>query len=202
MPAARTQYSANAWYRKASRPGTIFYPGVTSSGTFGTSAGLSTPSYLMTYAELLFIKAEAAERGLGGLSAGEAATDYYAAIRASMEQWGVTDATAITAFLASPDVAYKGGTDGLKQIATQKWIALFSDDAQAWAEWRRTCQPSNVIPGPNTIVPYIPRRYYYSTTEASVNANNLNAAIARQGADNFGTRVYWDTKPTNAPTCQ
>jgi hypothetical protein len=202
MPAALTQDSANAWYRKASRPGTIFYPGVTSYGTFGTSAGLSTPSYLMTYAELLFIKAEAAERGLGGLSEGEAATDYYAAIRASMEQWGVTDATAITAFLASPDVAYKGGTDGLKQIATQKWIALFSDDAQAWAEWRRTCQPSNVIPGPNTIVPYIPRRYYYSTTEASVNANNLNAAIARQGADNFATRVYWDTKPTNAPTCQ
>lgn len=202
MPAALTQDSANAWYRKASRPGTIFYPGVTSYGTFGTSAGLRTPSYLMTYAELLFIKAEAAERGLGGLSAGEAAADYNSAIRASMEQWGITDAAAINTFLASPGIAYQGGTAGLKQIATQKWIALFSDGAQAWTEWRRTCQPANVIPGPNTIVPYIPRRYYYSTTEASVNATNLNAAIARQGADDFGTRVYWDTKPTAAPTCQ
>ena len=28
------------------------------------------------------------------------------------------------------------------------------------------------------------------------------AAIARQGPDNFGTRVYFDTKPTAAPTCQ
>ncbi len=202
MPSALNQDSANVWYRKASRPGTIFYSGVTSYGTFGTAAGAKTPSYLMTYAELLFIKAEAAERGLGGLSAGEAAADYTNAIRASMEQWGVTDASAISAFLASPAIAYKGGTDGLKQIATQKWIALFSDDAQAWAEWRRTCQPSNVVPGPNTIVPYIPRRYYYSTTEASVNAANLNAAIARQGPDDFGTRIYWDTKPTAAPTCQ
>lgn len=202
MPAALSQDSANAWYRKASRPGVIFYPGVTSYGTFGTSAGLKTPSYLMTYAEVLFIRAEAAERGLGGVPHGEAAADYNSAIQASMAQWGITDAAAINAFLASPSVAYQGGTAGLKQIATQKWIALFSDDAQAWAEWRRTCQPANVIPGPNTIVPYIPRRYYYSTTEASVNAANLNAAISRQGPDNFGTRIYWDTKPANAPTCQ
>ena len=202
MPAALKQDSANVWYRKASRPGTIFYPGVTSYGTFGTSAGLATPSYLMTYAELLFIRAEAAERGIGGVPHGEAAADYNGAIQASMAQWGISDASAISAFLADPNNAYKGGTPGLKQIATQKWIGLFSDDAQVWAEWRRTCQPANVIPGPNTIVPYIPRRYYYSTTEASVNATNLNAAIARQGADNFGTRIYWDSKPTNAPTCQ
>lgn len=201
MPAALTQDSANAWFRKASRPGVIFYPGVTSYGTFGTSAGLSQPSYLMTYAELLFLRAEAAERGLGGVPHAEAAADYVAAIRASMEQWGVTDAAAIDAFLADPGIAYQGGTAGLKQIATQKWIALFSDDGQAWSEWRRTCQPANVIPGPNTIVPYIPRRYYYSTTEASVNAANLNAAIARQGPDDFGTRIYWDSKPANAPTC-
>ncbi len=202
MPAALTQDSANKWYRKASRPGVIFYPGVTSYGTFGTSAGLATPSYIMTYAELMFTRAEAAERSIGGVPHGEAAADYNAAIQASMAQWGITDAAAIGAFLASPSVAYQGGVAGLKQIATQKWIALFSDDAQAWAEWRRTCQPANVVPGPNTIVPYIPRRYYYSTTEASVNAANLNAAIARQGADNFGTRIYWDTKPSNAPTCQ
>ena len=201
MPAALLQDSANVWYRKASRPGVVFYPGVTSYGTFGSSAGLSFPSKLMTYAELMFIRAEAAERGIGGVPHGEAAADYNAGIQASMAQWGVTDASAIAAFMAQPGVAYQGGTAGLKQIATQKYIALFGDDGQAWAEWRRTCTPT-IVPGPSTIVPYIPRRYYYSTTEASVNATNLNAAIARQGPDNFGTRVYWDTKPTAAPTCQ
>lgn len=202
MPQALLQDSANAWYRKASRPGTVFYPGVTSYGTFGTSAGLSQPSYLMTYAELMFIKAEAAERGLGGLTQGEAASDYYAAITASLNQWGITDPATVSNFLAQPSVVYQGGVAGLKQIAVQKWLALFSDDSQAWSEWRRTCQPSTVVPGPAAIVSYIPRRYYYSTTEASVNAANLNAAIAAQGPDDFATRIYWDSAPQNAPTCQ
>jgi hypothetical protein len=114
----------------------------------------------------------------------------------------VTDAAKVAAFLAQPGVAYKGGTEGLKQIATQKWIALFTDGGQAWAEWRRTCQPNTLAAGPAAIVNYIPRRFYYSTTEISANSANVTAAIARQGADNFGTRVYFDTKPTAAPTCQ
>ena len=133
---------------------------------------------------------------------GQAAGFYNDAITASMNQWGVTDAGAIAAFLARPGVAYKGGTDGLKQIAVQKWIALFTDGGTAWSEWRRTCQPNTLVAGPAAIVNYIPRRFYYSTTETSANNDNLAAAIARQGPDNFGTRVYWDTKPTAAPTCQ
>ena len=47
----------------------------------------------------------------------------------------------------------------------------------------------------------LPRRFFYSTTEISANAENLQAAITRQGPDNFGTRVYWDTKPAAAQTC-
>ncbi len=200
-PSGLTPDSAGQWFRLASWPGAIFGPGVTSYGTYGTADGLKTPSYIMTYSELLFLRAEAAERGLGGLSSGEAADDYYAAIRASMEQWGVTDEGAIATFLARPEIAYKGGDDGLEQIAIQKWIALFSVSYQVWAEWRRTCQPETVAPGPAAIVPYVPRRFYYSTTEALVNAENLNAAIGRQGPDDFGTRIWWDSKPENAPTC-
>jgi hypothetical protein len=88
-----------------------------------------------------------------------------------MDQWGVTDAAKITAYLASSDVAYKGGVHGLKHC------------------------------GPAAAVNFIPRRFYDSTREAAVNSSNLGAALARQGADNFGTRVWWDTKPTAAPTC-
>ena len=101
-----------------------------------------------------------------------------------------------------PNVAYKGGVEGLKQIAVQKWIALFTDGGNAWAEWRRTCQPNTIQPGPAAVVQFIPRRFFYSTTELSANSENVQAAIARQGPDNFGTRVYWDTKPEAAPTCQ
>ncbi len=200
MPNGLSQDSAGKWFRIASRPGTIFYPGVTTYGTFGTSDGLKFPSFLMTYAELLFIKAEAAERGLGGLSPANAAQYYYDAITASLNQWGITNPDTINAFLSDTAIVYKGGAAGLRQIARQKWIALFMDGEQAWSEWRRTCQPSTVRPGPNTIVPYVPRRFFYSNTEASVNAENLNAAIDRQGPDNFLTRVWWDKNPSAAPT--
>lgn len=200
MPNGLSQDSAGKWFRIASRPGVIFYPGVTSYGTYGTSAGLTQPSYLMTYAELMFIRAEAAERGLGGLTPGEAEADYDAGITASMNQWGITDPVAINAYLAQPAIAYKHGTAGQIQIAQQKWIALFRDGAQAWAEWRRTCQPSWIKAGPAAILTYVPRRFLYSIAEQSVNADNVNAAIADQGPDTFGTAVYWDKQPSNAPT--
>ena len=200
MPNGLRADSANKWLNFASRIGDRFFPGATAYGNYG-GEGASQPSYVLTYAELQFIRAEAAERGIAGLGAGQAAGFYRDAITASLEQWGVTGA-AITAYLAQPGVAYKGGTEGLKQIAVQKYIALFADGGNAWAEWRRTCQPNTLVPGPLALVNYIPRRLLYSTTEISANSENVQAAIARQGPDNFGTRVYWDTKPTAAPTCQ
>ena len=201
MPNGLLATQAATYFNTSSRVGAVFFPGATAYGFFG-GGGASFPQAVLTYAELQFIRAEAAERGIAGLAAGQAKGFYEDAIKASMDQWGVTDAAKIATFLAQPGVAYKGGTAGLKQIAVQKWIALFTDGGQAWAEWRRTCQPSTLAAGPAAIVNYIPRRFYYSTTELSANRDNVNAAIARQGADNFGTRVYWDTKPTAAPTCQ
>jgi hypothetical protein len=201
MPNGLVATQAATYFNTSSRIGVVFFPGATAYGNFG-GGGASFPQHILTYAELQFIRAEAAERGIAGLTAGQAAGFYRDGITASLNQWGVTDATKISAFLAQPGVAYKGGTDGLKQIAVQKWIALFTDGGQAWAEWRRTCQPNTLVAGPAAIVNFIPRRLYYSTTEISANSDNLAAAVARQGPDNFGTRMYWDTKPTAAPTCQ
>jgi hypothetical protein len=200
-PNALPQADAATWAPKASRPGEIFYPGATSYGTFGGS-GKSYPSYVMTYAELAFIKAEAAERGLGGLSPAEAKGFYEDAVRASMEQWGVSDAAAVDAYLAQPEVAYKGGTAGLAQIYTQKWIALYSDGIQSWSSWRRTCQPTNIHAGPAVITGgEVIRRFEYSTTEMAVNEAHVKEAVARQGEDNLTTRMWWDSAPENAPTC-
>jgi hypothetical protein len=117
-----------------------------------------------------------------------------------MGQWGVTDAARINAFLADTAVAYKGGTPGLTQIAYQKWVALFTDGGTAWAEWRRTCVPNTIKPGPAATQTTVPRRFMYPPTETSVNGASLTDAINRQGADAFSTRVYWDTAPTAAPT--
>ena len=190
--------TAGTYFNSTSRPGAVFYPGVTAYGNYGGS-GASQPAYLMTYAEVAFIKAEAAERSMGGLTPAQAPGFYNAGITASMNQWGITDAAAIADYLAQPSVAYAGGVAGLKQIAVQKWIALYTDGGQAWFEWRRTCQPS-IAPGPSAIFTTVPRRLEYPTGEISVNGENVNAAKARQGPDNMQTRVWWD-KAGVAPTC-
>jgi hypothetical protein len=199
MPNGLTTADAGVYISLASRPGTYLWPGVTSVGTVGSAANKKLPSYYMTYSELAFIQAEAAERSLGGLNPSQAAGFYNAAITAAMTQRGVA-AGDIATFLAQPTIAYKGGTAGLIQIATQKWVSMVDDGAQAWGEWRRTCQPSTVVAGPAAVVDYVPRRFYYPSDDYSLNGASVAAANAAQGADNFGTRIYWDTNPTAAPT--
>jgi hypothetical protein len=206
MPNALTATDAATWSLTSSRPGRVFYSTNRfckvsfSAGAYVGCSGLTGqrfPSFILTYAEVSFILAEAAERGW---IAGSAAAYYNQGIQASMAQWGVTDATAITTFLAQPGIVYTPGTAGLRQIALQKWIALYTDGVEAWAEWRRTCVPATVKPGPAAVIGTVPRRYQYSIREHSVNSTNVDAAVARQGADLFTTRMYWDTKPTAAPT--
>jgi hypothetical protein len=191
----------------SSRPGAIFYPGKTTYGpTFGGS-GATLPTFIFSAAETNFILAEAAERGLGGLTPGQAAGFYNTAITLSIQQWSnvaaaaqkVTDAQ-IATFLAQPGVAYKGGTAGLIQIAEQRWIALFTDGGNAWAVWRRTCRPATVVAGVDATLQAVPRRLEYSTTENTVNATSVQAAVANQGPDLLSTRVWWDKSPQAAPT--
>lgn len=196
-PNALTASGMAPYITAASRPGVIFYPGNTAYGFYG-GTGNSFQSFLMTYAEVEFIQAEAAERGIGGVT-GSAASHYIAGITASMQQWGVA-ATDIAAYLARPNVVYAGGTAGLVQIAQEKYVALFTDGGQAWAEWRRTCVPATIQPGSAATQSNVPRRFQYSVTEKSVNLLNVKAAITAQGADAFATRMYWDKSPQNAPT--
>jgi hypothetical protein len=197
---ALTHAAANPQLETTSRPGSIFYGGTTSYGSF-PGPGASTPQYILANAEVQFIRAEAAARGLGGLAPAQAAGFYEAGIRSSMAQWGVTSTAEIDAYLARPEVAYKGGVEGLRQIATQKWIALYSDGTQAWSEWRRTCQPFNVRPGPEAALSTVPRRLQYSETEVTTNGTNVQAAVARQGADALTTRIWWDRSEASSPTC-
>jgi hypothetical protein len=151
----------------------------------------SQPSYIMTYAEYSFIKAEAAERGW---ISGSAAQFYQDGIRASMKQWGVDDAD-ITTYLAQSRIVYAGGAAGLAQIGVQKWIALFTQGFEAWDEWRRTGYP-NLTPALNakTADGQIPRRVIYPQTEQSFNNAHLKAAIASQGGSDALDKRLWIDK--------
>lgn len=151
-------------------------------GTYFTRA--DAPAVLMSYAEVLFLQAEAAERGW---IAGDAAALYRAAIRASMEQYGVP-ATDIDAYLAQPGVAYAG----LPSIGVQKWIALYGNGPEAYAEWRRTGYPA-LVAGPDAInESRIPVRLPYPSSEDRLNGANLQAAITRQGGASLNDPLWWD----------
>ncbi len=158
-------------------------------GNFWRANGANTPSAVMTYSEVLFLQAEAAERGW---ISGDPEALYLAAIEANMNQYddqgvGPTDAE-IAAYLAQPEVAYAG----LESIYMQKWISLFGNGSEAFAEWRRTDYPS-LEAGPDLILSRIPVRFSYPDTEQSLNKANLDAAVARQGGGlDLVTPVWWD----------
>lgn len=135
----------------------------------------AAPLSLMTYSEVLFLEAEAVERGW---IAGNATTLYNAAITASMEWYGIDNAT-ITTYLAQPRVVYTPGAAGLTQIAYQKWLSLFLQGEEAWTEVRRTGVP-NLLPGINAVLTKIPERLPYDNQEEVLNQVNVDAAVARQ----------------------
>jgi hypothetical protein len=162
--------------------------GVSRIGTYFASA--TTPAVIMSYAELLFLEAEAAERGW---ITGNAGTLYAAAITEHMKGLGIAQ-SAIDAYLGQSAVSYTPGADGLRKIALQKWIALYGNGPEAYAEWRRTGYP-NLKPGPDALNVNngnIPRRLPYPTLESALNGKNLQEAISRQGGAQLDGRVWWD----------
>lgn len=138
----------------------------------------TAPAHFMSYAELQFLMAEAAQRGL---ISGSAATFFANGIAANLEANGL-GAGAYT-------VAYDGT---LGQIATQKWIALFGQGVEAWTEWRRTGFPA-LTPAIDAIsISEIPSRYTYPSSEQSLNAASYTAASAAIGGDVLTTKVWWN----------
>lgn len=141
----------------------------------------TTPSTIIGYAELMFIKAEA-------LSDKQA---YLDGITASMDKHGVApDAD----YIAAAEAAYDANS--AEAIANQRWISLYGDGCQGFAEFRRTGYPTTVVEVPGSVYPGkgVPLRFAYATTEFSTNGTNLESAISSQGVDNtglFGAKMWW-----------
>lgn len=147
----------------------------------------SAPSVMMTYAEVLFLKAEAAQRGY---ISGSASDYYYQGIRASMEQYGIAEAD-IDAYIAQPAVAY----NGLPSIYFQKWIALFGNGPEQFASWRRETVGGQhfptLPPAPNAVTKKIPYRVFYPASEQSTNNENWSAAVAANGGATLYDKLMW-----------
>jgi hypothetical protein len=151
--------------------------------------------YVMTAAEVLFLKAEAALAYSNNPV--EANNLYRMAIETSLSQWDV-DATAITDFLASPIGTLTGSTqEQEEQMGTQLWIALTPNYYEGWSHIRRTGYPvieertdSDLERGVTNGI--MPKRFLYSSFELSSNGTNASEAIARQGVNKIDTPIWWD----------
>lgn len=146
------------------------------------------PVYLVTYAQVLFAKAEAAARGWTGE---DAASNYNAAVENSLLQWtGSTDGA--SEFLAQPEVAYDPA-NAIERISTQRYVHLFLHGFEAWAEYRRTGYPDNMV---SPLGRDVPLRQSYTSDEALNNTANYEDAIERQfgGKNNLYGRLWWDVE--------
>lgn len=148
----------------------------------------TTPGVLLDYAEIEFLLAEAAVKGLS--VPGTVESHYNAGISASMEYWGV-DAASITTYLNQSSVAYSSAPGTAKEkVAKQFWLAMFNRGFEGWNVWRRLDAPAlNVAAQSGDPVP---NRYTYPLSESTLNGVNYNAAIAAQGPDELSTKIFWD----------
>lgn len=134
------------------------------------------------YAELMFLLAEASHKGI---ISGDAQAYYAKGIQGSFAQYGIP----VGSYLEQPAVVFQPA-EGLRQIATQKWLSLFYAGLEAWFDWRRTGLPE-IVPGPaNVNNGKVPVRFLYPTLEQSLNSANYLQAVGRQGADDINTRMW------------
>ncbi len=152
------------------------------------------PGFVLTYNELLFYLAEAAERGY--TVGGTAASFYEEGITNSILAWEGTQ-TEVDAYLAQPSVAYATATGTWRQkIATQSWLAAYSKGFVGWTTWRRldypVMNPSESMSHPPIIVSGFPVRFTFPINEQTLNGVSYTAAAAAIGGDEMQTQIFWD----------
>ncbi|WP_353184289.1 SusD/RagB family nutrient-binding outer membrane lipoprotein [Parapedobacter lycopersici] len=117
---------------------------------------------------------------------------------------GENDVLTGSPYLSTVTIKWDEGASNdekLERIITQKWLAIFPDGDEAWAEQRRTGYPIqfpvilNYSNGEvNTEIGI--RRMKYSRREYNSNSAAVNAAVEQllNGPDNGGTRLWWDVE--------
>ncbi|MHC5201839.1 SusD/RagB family nutrient-binding outer membrane lipoprotein [Myroides sp. LJL119] len=138
---------------------------------------------MMEYAEVEFLLSE---------NKGWDDSHYKNGVRASMEKFGIESAK-IDAYINTLPAANQ------ETVISQKYISLFLQPEEAWAEYRRTGYPNTLIlPGqtgktigtaqtpsvdyvfkPAIVIKGIPQRMNYPTDLQSLNKDNLEKAISK-----------------------
>lgn len=181
---------------------------------------------IFTAAEAWFLKSEAALRGYAG--AGNAKVNYETGVTQSFIEWGKDGAATATYLsdsqstqepyidpknpannilagdpqLSTITVAWNDADSNerkLERIITQKWLSLYPNGPEAWAEQRRTGYPilfkvrQNDSGGLISTDAMIRRIPYTNDTKTST-LNYTQAASMLNGPDTGGTKLWWDKK--------
>ena len=150
----------------------------------------NSPALFMTFAEVSFIRAEAAARGWTGENAGAL---YQQGITANMQKYNVSGAD-INTYLAQPQVTFPGNqVDQLNAISREKYVALFCQGVEAYSDWRRRNFPVLPAATSNVTGGIIPTRIPYVQDEVNLNSASLNAAKASfTNPNEILNKVWWD----------
>ncbi|TAM94714.1 MAG: SusD/RagB family nutrient-binding outer membrane lipoprotein [Chitinophagaceae bacterium] len=154
------------------------------SAITGTEDGWSAPTPLMSYHELLFLKAEALARkgNTGYINALEDA------ITANFIFHGLDAGSASTYF--TTEVLPRLGTDmqsNLQEILTQKYIGEYeAESIEAYDDYRRTGIPQMHNPANQLTNFGFVQRYPYPSSEVTSNPNNIPKNI-----NIFKDPVWW-----------
>lgn len=156
----------------------------------------TSPVYFLTASQLYLARAEAAERGWTTEDATSMMTQ---GINASFAQWGL--ALPAASYFTQPGVVLNG-TNNLKKIAEQAYLAGFPNGRAGWNVWRRTGYPV-LTPAPaplNAAHTTVPRRYTFTpATSSTFSEYNLNPAgvassiaTLQPAGDLQENRIWWD----------
>lgn len=141
---------------------------------------------IMHHAELMFILAEAQEKGY--INTGQTAENLFkAGIESNLDYYGVSEEDKAN-FLSQEELQLDG-SDNLEKILTQKWLSLFMVGNEAWYNFKRTSLPP-LTPGPDAVTNELPSRIFYPDDEQVRNTQSYQDVIERQGPNEITTRPW------------
>jgi hypothetical protein len=155
------------------------------------------PYWLISYAEVELMKAEAAVLGWIG---SDANAHFANGVTAAINAWVDFDPSfarsvdEINTYIDGSGFAAASNEDKLRLIGEEYWAATWLNDIESWSNWRRTGYPELVpTQDPNRFeANEIPRRLRYWEAEIGANPENYEAARARIGGDFLMSKVWWD----------
>jgi len=143
-------------------------------------ADAESPTYLMTFVECLFMKAEIIYQIANDEN--QVREILIQAVTESLNKFGVYDETWLSEY--SDSVENLTGEDLFEEIMTQKYIATFYQ-AESYHSWRRTGYPV-IPPNPLGAEDEIPTRFPYTSLEMTYNNENVPKGVT------ITDRVWWD----------